>query len=186
MVFLHWLTSVSLSSSLCGRTVMSSKVFGLAQNSLLAGSTVLLVQLVKLMRPTAFWRKKTKQKHTESVITVFWDSVYIWIKMVGDQWWFCPKVVSSKTSPRINITSMCELEPVRGVILKFHQILCLSCVWLPSNLMCCVCVCMRLHQSGLDALLWQSRGFWVTCSATTAIDLNGHNLEWLVQLFCIQ
>lgn len=61
MVFLHWLTSVSLSSSLCGLTVISSNVFGLAQNSLLAGSTVLLVQLARLMRPMGFCRRKNNQ-----------------------------------------------------------------------------------------------------------------------------
>lgn len=60
MVFLHWLTSVSLSSSLCGLTVMSSNVLGLAQNSLLAGSTFLLVQLARLIRPMGFWQKRKK------------------------------------------------------------------------------------------------------------------------------
>lgn len=38
-VSLHWLTRVSRSSSLCGRTVINSIVLRLAQNSLLAGST---------------------------------------------------------------------------------------------------------------------------------------------------
>jgi hypothetical protein len=37
-VSLHWLTRVSRSSSLCGRTVINSRVLRLAQNSLLAGS----------------------------------------------------------------------------------------------------------------------------------------------------
>lgn len=62
IVFLHWLTSVSLSSSLCGLTVISSNVFGLAQNSLLAGSTFLLVQLARLMRPMGFWQENTINK----------------------------------------------------------------------------------------------------------------------------
>lgn len=54
MVFWHWLTRVSLSSSLRGLTVMSSNVLGRAQNSLLAGSTASLVQLDRLMRPMGF------------------------------------------------------------------------------------------------------------------------------------
>lgn len=58
MVFWHWLTSVSLSSSLCGRTVISSNVLGLAQNSLLTGSTLLLVQLARLIRPMGFWQER--------------------------------------------------------------------------------------------------------------------------------
>lgn len=57
-VSLHWLTRVSLSSSLCGLTVMSSKVLGRAQNSLFAGSTLRLVQLARLMRPIGFCRRK--------------------------------------------------------------------------------------------------------------------------------
>lgn len=57
-VSLHWLTRVSLSSSLCGRTVMSSKVLGRAQNSLFAGSTLRLVQLVRLIRPIGFCKTK--------------------------------------------------------------------------------------------------------------------------------
>lgn len=60
MVLWHWLTSVSLSSSLCGRTVMSSSVLGLAQNSLLTGSTRLLVQLARLMRPRGFWETEER------------------------------------------------------------------------------------------------------------------------------
>lgn len=59
IVSLHWLTSVSLSFSLCGLTVISSNVFGLAQNSLLTGSTFLLVQLARLMRPMGFWQDST-------------------------------------------------------------------------------------------------------------------------------
>ena len=55
MVFWHWLTRVSRSSSLWGLTVMSSRVWGLAQNSRLAGSTLRLVQLARLMRPIGFW-----------------------------------------------------------------------------------------------------------------------------------
>lgn len=58
MVFLHWLTRVSLSSSLCGLTVISSKVLGRAQNSRLAGSTLRLVQLAKLIRPIGFYTKQ--------------------------------------------------------------------------------------------------------------------------------
>lgn len=58
MVFLHWLTKVSLSSSLCGLTVISSKVLGRAQNSRLAGSTLRLVQLAKLIRPIGFYPKQ--------------------------------------------------------------------------------------------------------------------------------
>lgn len=57
-VSLHWLTRVSLSSSLCGLTVMSSKVLGRAQNSLFAGSTLRLVQLVRLIRPIGFCKRK--------------------------------------------------------------------------------------------------------------------------------
>lgn len=58
MVFLHWLTRVSLSSSLCGLTVISSKVLGRAQNSRFAGSTLRLVQLAKLIRPIGFCTKQ--------------------------------------------------------------------------------------------------------------------------------
>lgn len=56
MVFLHWLTRVSLSSSRCGLTVISSKVLGRAQNSRLAGSTFRLTQLAKLIRPIGFYK----------------------------------------------------------------------------------------------------------------------------------
>ncbi len=56
-VSLHWLTRVSRSPSLCGLTVMSSKVLGRAQNSRFAGSTLRLVQLARLMRLIGFCGK---------------------------------------------------------------------------------------------------------------------------------
>lgn len=61
MVSWQWLTRVWRSSSLCGRTVMTSRVLGRAQNSLLTGSTRLLVQLARLMRPRGFW--ETDEQH---------------------------------------------------------------------------------------------------------------------------
>ena len=60
MVLLQWLTRVWWSSSLWGRTVMSSRVLGRAQNSRLAGSTRGLVQLARLMRPIGFFERENK------------------------------------------------------------------------------------------------------------------------------
>lgn len=59
-VFWHWVTSVSLSSSLWGRTVISSRVLGRAQNSRFTGPTCLLVQLAMLMRPMGLWHQEGK------------------------------------------------------------------------------------------------------------------------------
>lgn len=58
-VSLHWLTRVSLSSSLWGRTVISSKVLGRAQNSLLTGSIWRVVQLAKFIRPKGCWKSSS-------------------------------------------------------------------------------------------------------------------------------
>lgn len=61
-VFWHWVTSVSLSSSLWGRTVISSRVLGRAQNSRFTGPTCLLVQLARLTRPIGFWHQEGKTR----------------------------------------------------------------------------------------------------------------------------
>lgn len=61
MVSWQWLTSVWQSSSLCGLTVMTSRVLGRAQNSRLTGSTRLLVQLARLIRPRGFWEAEEQQ-----------------------------------------------------------------------------------------------------------------------------
>lgn len=61
-VSLHWLTRVSRSSSLCGRTVTNSKVLRLAQNSLLAGSTRRLVQLARFIRPIGFFKDRHSKR----------------------------------------------------------------------------------------------------------------------------
>lgn len=57
-VSLHWLTRVSRSSSLCGRTVINSRVLRLAQNSLLAGSIWWLIQLARFILPMGFFKNK--------------------------------------------------------------------------------------------------------------------------------
>lgn len=69
MVLWQWLTSVSRSSSLCGRTVMTSRVLGRAQNSRLTGSTRLLVQLARLTRPRGFWETEEEREVEEQAAT---------------------------------------------------------------------------------------------------------------------
>lgn len=84
MVLVHWLTSVSLSSSLWALTVISSNVLGRAQNSLLTASTFLLEQFVRLMRPMGFWQKNDKPSELLHDFPLsWWRSLQAWM-ILGD------------------------------------------------------------------------------------------------------